>query len=207
MPAEPQSRHQRIRRLSDESLLAGLGSGDPEAAAAFLRRFERRVYGLTLTMLGDPEAATEAAQETFIRAYQHAGAYDPRRGRVATWLLTIARNAAHDARRLGRDEPVDPEVIIGLPLFGPPDPADQAAASEELQHLREAIAALPEEQRRALLLAVFGGRTAREISEVEHIPLGTAKTRIRSAMLRLRRARQTEAWVSGPSAGGGGGGR
>jgi RNA polymerase sigma factor (sigma-70 family) len=182
--------------LSDESLIAGLASGDPEAATAFVRRFQARVYGLALTMLGDREAAREVAQETFFRAYRHAGAYDPRRGRVATWLLAIARNVAHDAHRLRQDEPVDPQTIVGLPLSGPVDPADEVAASQESEGLREAIAALPEEQRRALVLAAFGGRTAREISEMEGIPLGTAKTRIRTAMLRLREALQADARTS-----------
>jgi RNA polymerase sigma factor (sigma-70 family) len=182
--------------LSDESLLAGLASGDPEAAAVFVRRFQARVYGLALTMLGDREAAREVAQETFLRAYRHAGAYDARRGRVATWLLTIARNVALDARRLRQDERLDPETIDRLPLSSAEDPANKAAASQDSECLREAIAALPEEQRRALLLAVFRGRTAREISQVEGIPLGTAKTRIRAAMLRLRRALQADARVS-----------
>lgn len=183
-------------QVSDESLLAGLASGDPEAATAFVRRFQARVYGLALTMLGDREAASEVAQETFLRAYRHAGAYDPRRGRVATWLLAIARNLAHDARRVRRDEPMDPETILGLPLPGGDDPADQVAASEESERLREAIAALPEEQRRALGLAAFGGRTAREISEVEGIPLGTAKTRVRAAMQRLRATLEEDAGAS-----------
>jgi RNA polymerase sigma factor (sigma-70 family) len=185
-----------MSQLSDESLLAGLASGDPEAATAFVRRFQARVYGLALTMLGDREAASEAAQETFFRAYRHAGVYDPRRGRVATWLLTIARNVAYDARRLRRDEPLDPEAIVGLPLSSGDDPVDQAAAAQESEGLHEAIAALPEDQRRALALAAFAGRTAQEISQVEGIPLGTAKTRIRTAMLRLRSALQADARVS-----------
>jgi RNA polymerase sigma factor (sigma-70 family) len=172
--------------LSDESLLAGLGSGNPEAATAFVRRFQARVFGLALTMLGDREAASEVTQETFVRAWRHAGAYDPRRGRVATWLLAIARNVAHDSRRLRRDEPLDPQEIMRLPLYGGEDPAERAAASQERERLLDAIAALSEQQRRALVLAAFGGRTAREISNIEGIPLGTAKTRIRSAMLRLR---------------------
>jgi RNA polymerase sigma-70 factor (ECF subfamily) len=172
--------------LSDESLLAGLGSGDPEAATAFVRRFQARVFGLALTMLGDREAAREVTQETFLRAWRHADAYDPRRGRVASWLLTIARNVAHDFRRLRRDEPLDPQAIFRLAQDSGDDPADRTAASQELGRLLEEVAALSEEQRRALLLAAFGGRTAREISDIEDIPLGTAKTRIRSAMLRLR---------------------
>jgi DNA-directed RNA polymerase specialized sigma24 family protein len=89
--------------LSDESLLAGLGSGDPDAAATFVRRFQRRVFGLTLSILRDRGAAEEAAQESFVRAWRHAAAYDPRRGTVAAWLLTIARNVSINmlpARRL-----------------------------------------------------------------------------------------------------------
>ncbi len=172
--------------LSDESLLAGLGSGDPEAATAFVRRFQARVFGLALTMLGDREAAREVTQETFVRAWRHADAYDPRRGRVASWLLTIARNVAHDFRRLRRDEPLDPEAIFRLLQGSGEDPAERTAASQERMRLLEGIAALSEQQRRAVVLAAFGGRTAREISDIEGIPLGTAKTRIRSAMLRLR---------------------
>ncbi|HEY2640667.1 MAG TPA: sigma factor, partial [Streptosporangiaceae bacterium] len=80
--------------LSDEALLAGLGSGDPEAAAAFVDRFQRRVFGLTLSILRDRQAAEEAAQEAFVRAWRHASTYDPRKGTVAAWLLMIARNVS-----------------------------------------------------------------------------------------------------------------
>ena len=172
--------------LSDESLLAGLASGDPEAATAFVRRFQGRVFGLALTMLGDPETARDVTQETFVRAWRYAAGYDPRRGEVAIWLLTIARNAAHNSRRLRRDEPLEPQQIVSMKRFGGDDPADRAAATQEREQLLEAIAVLPEQQRRALVLAAFGGRTAREISGIEGIPVGTAKTRIRSALLRLR---------------------
>src|SRR3954454_15413703 len=85
-------------RLSDEALLAGLASGDPDDAAAFVRRFQRRVYGLACTILHDDDLADDAAQEAFLRAWRHAVGYDPRRGRVAAWLLTIARNVAIDPR-------------------------------------------------------------------------------------------------------------
>src|SRR3990170_3632553 len=98
---------------SDESLLAGMGSGDPDAATAFVRRFQRRVFGLALAILGDRAAAEDAAQETFARAWRHADAYDPRRGAVATWLLTIARNVAIDHARVRRSDPVDPGALLG----------------------------------------------------------------------------------------------
>ena len=172
---------------SDEALLAGLAAGDPDAAAAFVRRFQRRVFGLAVTILRDPAAAEDAAQEAFVRAWRRAETYDPRRGRVLTWLLAIARNVAIDAARLKRAEPLDADLLaVQLERN-----ADRASANgdppvEEREQLRKALETLPVEQRRALLLAVFGGRTASEIGELEQVPLGTAKTRIRSAMIRLR---------------------
>lgn len=173
--------------LSDESLLAGLVGGAPEHAAAFVRRFRSRVFGLALAILGDREAAEEAAQETFIRAWRYGGGFDPRRGRVSSWLLTIARHVATDAWRMGRGVPMDPDLFMAVEPAEPDlEPEERVIALQEGQRLREALAALPAGQRRALLMAAFLGRTAREIGEAEGIPLGTAKTRIRTAMLRLR---------------------
>jgi RNA polymerase sigma-70 factor (ECF subfamily) len=169
--------------LSDEALLAGLAAGDPDDAAAFVRRFQRRVYGLAWTMLRDADLADEVAQETFVRAWRHAGGYDPRRGRVAAWLLTIARNLAIDRARTGRIAPADPEVIESRL-----DVSGQAAMPDlgERDRVYRALATLPEAQRRALVLAVYAGRTAREIAEMDDVPLGTVKTRIRTAMLTMR---------------------
>ncbi len=169
--------------LSDESLLAGLGAGSADDAAAFVRRFQGRVYGLALAMLRDPRAADEVAQETFVRAWRHADTFDPRRGRVATWLLTITRNLAIDAARRRPLVPVDPEVVEAqLDLLGHDAPPDLG----ECDRVRAAVAALPDDQRRALVLAVYAGRTAREIGELDGVPLGTVKTRIRTAMQKLR---------------------
>src|SRR5436305_7136882 len=100
--------------LSDESLLAGLGAGDRRAATAFVRRFERRVYGLALTVVGDPALAEDVAQEALTRAWRHAQAYDSRRGAVATWLLTITRNLAIDALRMRRSDPRSPGDLADL---------------------------------------------------------------------------------------------
>jgi RNA polymerase sigma factor (sigma-70 family) len=94
--------------LSDEALLSGLAAGDADAATAFTRRFQARVYGLVLTIVRDEGTAEDVAQETFVRAWRHARTYDPRRGRVATWLLTIARNLAIDVIRVKSAEPARP---------------------------------------------------------------------------------------------------
>jgi RNA polymerase sigma factor (sigma-70 family) len=171
--------------LSDEALLAGLGSGDREAAAVLVRRFQRRVFGLTLSVLRDRGAAEEAAQESFVRAWRHAAAYDPRRGTVAAWLLTIARNVAINMLPARRFDPIDPEVLLAMEGKRPPEAGAEAQVADR-ELLREPLARLPEDQRRALVLAVFYGYTAREISELDGVPLGTVKTRIRSAMLKLR---------------------
>jgi RNA polymerase sigma factor (sigma-70 family) len=169
--------------LSDEALLAGLAAGETEAAAAFVRRYQARVYGLVITIVREPGMAEDVAQETFVRAWRHAGTYDPRRGRVATWLLTIARNAAIDAMRTRRPEPLDPEIVAArLQLTGG---AVGEGLAEERDRVRGALAELPEPQRRALFLAAFAGRTASEIGRLENAPVGTIKTRIRRAMLKL----------------------
>jgi|SRR5436190_12919503 len=179
----------RSDALSDESLLAGLGAGNRRAAAEFVRRFERRVYGLALTVVGDPSLAEDIAQEALTRAWRHAEAYDPRRGAVATWLLTITRNLAVDALRMRRSDPRAPSDFASLIDVGDSaelGPAEAAIASDEGTAVRAALGLLPVEQRRALVLSAFQGRTAREIAEVEGIPLGTAKTRIRAGLIRLR---------------------
>jgi RNA polymerase sigma factor (sigma-70 family) len=180
--------------LSDEALLSGLAAGDADAATAFIRRFQARVYGLVLTIVRDEGTAEEVAQETFIRAWKHAHTYDSRRGRVATWLLTIARNLAIDRVRVKRAEPLDPDVVANrLQRAGTVgSPADQGPAPDERERVRGVIAELPPEQRRALFLAAYLGRTAKEIGELEGIPLGTAKSRIRMAMLKLRESLETK---------------
>jgi RNA polymerase sigma factor (sigma-70 family) len=179
--------------LSDETLLAGLAAGEADAAAAFVRRFQARVYGVAITIVRDPGTAEDAAQETFVRAWRHAGTYDPRRGRVSTWLLTIARNVAIDSMRARRVEPLDPEVVAGRlqRTEGTVAPLDERAAPDERGRVRSALFDLPAEQRRALFLAAYSGRTAREISDLENAPLGTIKTRIRTAMLKLRDSLET----------------
>jgi RNA polymerase sigma factor (sigma-70 family) len=171
---------------SDETLLAGLAAGDHEAAAAFVRRFQRRAYGLARTILGDPNAAEDAAQEAFVRAWRYAGSYDARRGKVTSWFLTIVRNVAVDRARLKGAETPDPELLTSRLELDARQAADAYAPIDERAHLRDALAILPREQRRAVVLAAYFGRTAREVAELEGVPLGTAKTRIRTGMLALR---------------------
>lgn len=171
--------------LSDEALVAGMAAGDEHAAVAFVRRYQRRVYGLALSMLSDPGLAQDVAQEALVRAWRHAAVFDPRRAPVAAWVLTITRNLAVDAIRLRRAVPIGPDEVIRLAgSDGASDAAFDAVVT--MPGLRTALAMLPPAQRRALVLAAAYGYTAAEVAVEESIPLGTAKTRIRAAMAKLR---------------------
>jgi RNA polymerase sigma factor (sigma-70 family) len=171
--------------LTDESLLAGMASRDAEAATAFVRRYQSRVYGLAFTIVGSSTLAEDVAQEAFVRAWRHAASYDPRKGRVATWLLTITRNLAIDAIRMRGEQPVDPHQLTQS-LVSREGDADSGLPLDDRENLRRAVRGLPPEQARAITLAVFYGLTGKEVAAVEDIPLGTAKTRIRRGLARLR---------------------
>ena len=179
----------RLDRLSDDALLAAVALEERDAIAVFIRRFQRRVYGLAFTMTGDAALADDLAQVAFERAWRHAGTYDARRASVATWLLTITRNVSIDAMRVRRAVPFDPDLLNQLlPASTSVDPLQAAVDSDQLGRLGVELAGLPFDQRRAVLLATLAGRTAGEIAEIEGIPLGTAKTRIRAGLRRLRAA-------------------
>ncbi len=83
--------------LSDEALLAGMAVGDQSAAVTFTRRYQRRVFGLAYSMTSDAGLAEDVAQEAMVRVWRHAPVFDPRRGSVTSWVLTITRNLAIDA--------------------------------------------------------------------------------------------------------------
>src|SRR5258708_6184220 len=107
----PRPYHSVMWDSADEALVAGLAAGDASAATALVRRFQRRVFGLAMAVLGDRGLAEDVAQEAFVRAWRHAAAYDPRRGSVATWLLTITRNLAIDTLRMRRSDPIDAATL------------------------------------------------------------------------------------------------
>jgi RNA polymerase sigma factor (sigma-70 family) len=175
--------------VSDEALLSGVAVGDDRAVLAFVRRYQRRLFGLALGIVGDPGTAEDVAQEAFIRILRHASVFDVRRGSVSTWTLTITRNLAIDAVRLRRATPTSPEDRVFLELISTErSPDDAAVMSDSVTRARSALTTLPLEQRRAIVLAVMYGRTASEVAVLEAIPLGTAKSRIRLGMAKLREA-------------------
>jgi RNA polymerase sigma factor (sigma-70 family) len=175
-------------QLSDEVLLAGLGAGDAELALAFVRRFQQIVYGVAVTVIADRTAAEDVAQQAFERAWRHAQVYDSRRGSVRAWLTTIAHNLAVDVVRARTSAPVDPAELPALLTAVSGTPERVAEAHDNAARLRGALAGLPLPQARAVAMAGMYGMTARQIADEEEIPLGTAKTRIRDGMQKLRAA-------------------
>jgi RNA polymerase sigma-70 factor (ECF subfamily) len=172
--------------MTDDALLAGLAAGGPEVGLAFVRRFQRHVFGVALAVLGDRSLAEDVAQQTFERAWKRAASFDVGRGSVRTWLTTIAHNLAIDTVRVRKPSPVDPTDLIRLLGHDTEEPEQHSLRAEAAAELRAAINDLPGEQARAVVMAGVYGMTAQEVADAEGIPLGTAKTRIRAAMMKLR---------------------
>lgn len=162
-----------------------MASGDDEAAAAFVRRFQARVYGLALGIVRSPALAEDVAQEAFVKAWRYAGAYDSRKGRVAGWMMTITRNLAIDAIRSSRQQPTDPDELVTL-ILARDGSENGEAGFEDTDRLRRALRELPFEQTKAVLLSVFYGLTAKEIGTLESLPVSTVKTRVRRGLMKLR---------------------
>lgn len=162
--------------------------------AAFLQLYDRyasRVYGLALRMLGDVMTAEEVSQDAFVRLWTRASTFNPRRGRLASWLLTITRRLALDRFRLEARRPaIDESASLSEHWYARIDPQSETEEAR-WSSLRFALMDLPDEQRAAIELAYYYGMSHRQIADELDIPLGTAKTRIRLGMQKLR-----EAWLS-----------
>jgi RNA polymerase sigma factor (sigma-70 family) len=178
-----------VEQLSDEALLAGFAAADPELAAAFVRRFQSKVFGLAIHIVGDARTAEDVAQTTFERAWSHARTYDPRRSSVRGWLGVIARNLAIDTVRVKPVTATDPAELLSQCVGWPrtsSGPEQVALDAETADVLRAALRSLAPDQARAVVLAGMAGFSASQVAACEGIPLGTAKTRIRTGLLRLR---------------------
>jgi RNA polymerase sigma-70 factor, ECF subfamily len=173
----------------DAALMRAFAARDQGAADTLYERFASRIYGLGIVMLGSDAAAQDLVQDTFVKIFRSAERYDTARGKLETWVLLIARSLAIDSLRRRVLE------VRSLEATGKPREADPGAGPDELaatgdlaSRARRAMTDLSAEQRAALELAYFGGKTSVEVAELEGIPVGTAKTRIRTALLRLREA-------------------
>jgi RNA polymerase sigma-70 factor, ECF subfamily len=178
---------------NDAALMRAFASREPAAAGELFERFASRVYGLGVVMLGNDAAAEDLVQDTFVKLWRSAERYDPSRGKLETWVLLVARSLAIDAlRRRVLDARTVERSTPTSETATDPSPEELVELVDLSERARRAMSDLTPGQRAALELAYFGGKTSAEVAELEGIPLGTAKTRIRSALLKLRTALQEQ---------------
>jgi RNA polymerase sigma-70 factor (ECF subfamily) len=170
----------------DTELLHAIARGDEAALAALYDRYNSILLGLLLRILHSRVEAEDVLQEVFLQIWQRAANFDETRGRGFTWIVTLARSRAIDRlRSLQSRQRADDTALRETPeQVG--DASDDAYHAEQREIVRTALAEIPEEQRRALLLAYFEGLTQSEIATKLGQPLGTVKTRMRSGMMKLR---------------------
>jgi RNA polymerase sigma factor (sigma-70 family) len=157
-------------------------------AAEFVGLFQSIAIGLALAITRDRVDAEEVAQDAFVRAWRYAASYDPRRGSVSGWLLTIVRNVALDRIRVSsrrRELPVE-RLPAALERDEVPDLAESAGERDAFARIVASMRSLPREQRDALLAVTVFGYTTGELSTATGVPLGTVKTRIRLGLRKLR---------------------
>jgi RNA polymerase sigma-70 factor (ECF subfamily) len=176
------------QQMTDGELIARVGEGDRGAFEVLYRRYARPVFALALRRLGDRGRAEDAVQETFASVWRSAGSYRLERGPGAPWLYAVARNAIVDRRR-SRAEP--PTEVPETPSTDA-EPAERAEASWTAWRVHRALADLPDNERSVLELAYWGELSQSEIAEYLDIPLGTVKTRTRTALARLADALEGE---------------
>jgi RNA polymerase sigma-70 factor, ECF subfamily len=167
--------------VTDADLLVRVADRDREAFEVLYHRYVRSVFGLALRRLRDRQRAEDAVQETFAAVWRSAASYRPERGPAAPWLYAVARNAIVDRFR-AKAEPTGevPDLVSG-----DPGPDDRAESSFVSWRVHRALEELPPREREVIELAYWSGLSQSEVAEYLHIPLGTVKTRTRSALMRL----------------------
>jgi RNA polymerase sigma-70 factor (ECF subfamily) len=183
-----------LTRESEQELMSQLVAGDERAIRTVYSRFGRSVYTLALRLLGSAEAAEELTQDVFLAAWRKGSRFDSTRGRLSTWLMAIAHNLAVD--RLRHERGAGRPTLVLVEEVPESAAVDEESALLDRDRARRALAGLSPAERDLLSQAYFYGWTAREISEKEGIPLGTVKTRLRTALIKLRTAREEEARAS-----------
>jgi RNA polymerase sigma-70 factor, ECF subfamily len=181
VPAAAEAQPVPAEQVSDTELLVRVAKRDREAFEVLYRRYIRSVFGLALQRLRDRERAEDATQETFAAVWRSAGSYKPERGPAAPWLYAIARNAVVDRLRARDDLPVEPPDMTS----DEPGPADRAESSYVSWRVHRALETLPVREREVVELAYWSGLSQSEVASFLDIPLGTVKTRTRSALAHL----------------------
>jgi len=190
-PANPNSSDNRtlnskaeIGTIDDAVLLTRMGQRDENAMEEIFRRYSGAVYSVALRVLHDRGQAEDVLQEVFLQLWRHPLVFVQQRGSLGGWLVVVARNRAIDLLRRRKPTDAVEEVTLASSL----NVADEAERNTTMQKVRQAIAELPDEQRKTLELAYFEGLSHTEIASRTGDPLGTVKTRIRQGLISLRKA-------------------
>lgn len=177
---------------TDDELMASLIAGDISALEVLYDRYSTLVFSVSLRVLYDRQLAEDVTQEVFLRLWRRPQSFDPNRGRLLSWLMSVTRNRAIDerrrlARRVRAEDPADDPLPDLRESDGRDDPQLALALAELRWKVREAMRCLPPAQRQVIELGYFGGLSQVEIAERTGLPLGTVKTRVRLAMSKLRK--------------------
>ena len=173
----------------DVALIRRMVDADETAFGALYDRWVRSLYSLVLHLLKDPDEAEDVVEETFWQAWRKASSYEPSKGAVSTWLLTIGRRKALDrirAKKRHKEDPIGRDRTFADLPSPALDPSQDMEGSELREHVRAALKELPSEQREVLELGYCNGMSQTEIADATGQPLGTVKTRMRLAMQKLR---------------------
>ena len=171
---------------SDVLLLKAIAARDEAALAQLYDRYDRILFGLLMRILNNREEAEDVLQETFLQVWRKAADFDESRGRPFTWLVTLARSRGIDRLRTLASRERVAEAGAREVSEEISDAASDALKSEQRGLVSDALAKLPDEQKRPIMLAYFDGLTQSEIATRLGAPLGTVKTRMRTGMIRLR---------------------
>jgi RNA polymerase sigma-70 factor, ECF subfamily len=183
------TRREKAERLADEELMPLIGAKDPEAFEVLYDRHGGVAYSLAYRILGERQAAEDVTQEAFISIWRSGGRFDPARGSVRSWMLSVVRNRAIDALRSKAGKApklnLDDEEILEQ------RPAGELTEEEAMRHetaseVRGALGQLPGEQSKVIELAYFGGFSQSEIARMLGVPLGTVKGRMRLGLEKIR---------------------
>jgi RNA polymerase sigma-70 factor (ECF subfamily) len=173
---------------SDSALVEWMMAGDENALAALYDRYSGMLFAMLVRILKDTGAAEEVLQDLFLQLWRSASRYDSARGSLPGWLLVIGRNRAISRlrTRVRYEVQEDGETFSIENVASPGNMEDEAWRAQMMNRLRDAMAALPGEQREAVELAYFEGMTQTEIAARTNTPLGTVKSRVRAAMQALK---------------------
>ena len=190
VPDEPTAATTPTRSSENQTLadlLQRAGRGDQEAFATLYDAVVSRLHGLVLRVVRDPAQAEEVTQEAMVEIWRQSARFDPALGSPLSWLMTIAHRRAVDrVRSAEAPSRRDTSYHQQNQVTEHDSTAEEATRNLEARRVRQALGSLTDTQRGALELAYFGGYTHNEVSTMLGIPLGTAKTRIRDGLIRLR---------------------